>query len=126
MAFGFFLPTKAAVTFQWIPDHQSVFPVVAPVSFPEQLFATTAGGSLYVQEKGAALEKFELVFELMTQTDVNSLKIFFQDQSQGALKTFEYEDGEGTTHKVRWMNDFNFARTHVGFYAGTIELRKVP
>ena len=126
MAFGFYLPTKAGVTDQWVPEYSEELPSVEPVDFPEQLSASTAGGVLYVQEKGSVLETFELSFTLMTQSDRDSLYTFFRDKAKKMANSFEYEDGAGGLHKVRWMNNFNFQKTRPGWHSGTIKLRKVP
>ena len=126
MAFGFYLPTQAAVVDQWVPEHRSDFPLGENLDYPEQLSASTAGGELYVQEKGNALETFNLNFTLMSKVDRDALEIFFRDKAKKMANPFEYEDGEGLLHKVRWMNGFNFAKTSAQHYGGSIELRKVP
>jgi len=126
MAFGFYSPTKAGVTDQWVPQFGPDFPSVEPVDFPEQISEATAGGTLYVQEKGAVLETFELNFSLMATADRDALRTFFMTKAKKAFNKFEYEDGGGTLHLVRWVNEFNFRKTHAGWYSGTIQLRKEP
>ena len=125
MAFGFYLPMKAGVTDQWVPEFGPDFPSNDPVDFPEQLSESTAGGALYVQEKGGVLETFDLFFTLMPESDHDLLLTFFKDKAKKAFNNFEYEDGGGALHLVKWMNNFNFQKTNPGFFSGTIQLRKL-
>ncbi len=125
MAFGFYLPTQAAVVDQWVPEHGPDFPLGKPLDFPEQLSASTAGGTLYIQEKGNALETFSLNFTLMSEVDRDALEVFFKDKARKMVNSFEYEDGKGVLHKVRWMNGFDFPKSSAQLYGGSIELRKV-
>ena len=126
MAITFYLPTKAGVVDQWVPQYDPDLPTNDPVSFPEQLSEVTAGGTLYVQEKGSLLETFNLIFTLMPKADHDLLKTFFIYKAKQLLNSFEYEDGNGVLHLVKWVNEFNFQKTNPGFYSGSIQLRKEP
>lgn len=123
MAIGFYFPTKAAATTQWVSSRQPVFPSSEPVNFPEQLAGETAGGTLYVQDKGPKRESFELGFVRLPKSDRDGAHTFFNTVKK-AFNTFEYEDPDATLHTVRWMNEFDFERVIEGRYSGTIELRK--
>jgi len=123
MAIGFYFPTKAGATTSWIPLQQPVFPAVEPVDYPEQLTGETAGGTLYVQDKGAQRETFQLQFVRLAATDRNNALTFFTTVKK-SFNTFEYEDRNAVLHTVRWMNDFDFPFVIEGRYSGTINLRK--
>ncbi|GJL78812.1 MAG: hypothetical protein NPINA01_18010 [Nitrospinaceae bacterium] len=123
MNVGFYHPTKAGATTQWAPSRQPVFPASEPVDFPEQLTGETAGGTLYVQDKGQKRERFELRFVRIPKSDRDDAHTFFNTVKK-AFNTFEYEDPEAVLHTVRWTNQFDFERVIEGRYSGTIELRK--
>ena len=123
MGIGFYFPTKAGATTSWVPSKQPVFPAAEPVDYPEQLTGQTAGGTLYVQDKGTKRERFVLNFVRLTQTDKNNALIFFNAVKK-SFNTFEYEDRNQVLHSVRWMNDFDFQFVVEGRYSGTINLRK--
>lgn len=123
MAFGFYFSNKAAPTASWVPASGPEFPLETPVDYPEQLTGETAGGTLYVQEKGVKRETFNLVFTLMTQVDRDSLLTFYNTVKK-SFNAFEYEDGNAVLHSVRWMNQFNFQKDRPGLYSGSILLRK--
>ena len=123
MAIGFYFPTKAGATSFWVPLSQPVFPAVAPVDYPEQLTGETAGGTLYVQDKGVKRETFELQFVRLSVTDQNNALTFFNTVKK-SFNIFEYEDRNAVLHSVRWMNDFDFQFVVEGRYSGTLNLRK--
>ncbi len=123
MSFGFYFPTKAAPTAQWVPATLPDHPAVEPVDFPEQITSVTSGGTLYVQEKGNKLETFSLSFSRVSQTDRDSALAFFEAVKK-SFNSFEYEDRTGALHTVRWMNLFDFQLVVFGKYSGSIELRK--
>lgn len=123
MGIGFYFPTKAGVTTQWVPVKQPVFPEIEPVDYPEQIAGETAGGSLYVQDKGVKRERFSLQFDRITQTDRDNALTFFNTVKK-AFNTFEYEDPGAVLHTVRWMNEFDFQHVIQGRYSGSVELRK--
>jgi len=123
MAFAFYFPTKAAPAASWIPSIGPEFPLETPVDYPEQLTGETAGGTLYVQKKGPKRENFTLAFNFMSQADRDSLLTFF-NAVEKAFNAFEYEDGNGVLHSVRWMNEFNLKKDRPGLYSGSVLLRK--
>ena len=123
MNIGFYFPTKAGATAQWVPSRQPVFPAVESVDYTEQLTGETAGGTLYVQDKGPGREGFQLRFVRIPQTDRDLANTFFNTIKK-SFNTFEYEDRDGALHSVRWMNEFDFELVIEGRYSGTLELRK--
>lgn len=123
MAPGFYFPTKAVASARWVPSRQPVFPAVEPVDYPEQLVGETAGGTLYVQDKGPKRESFELAFVRLPRSDRDAARAFYNAVKK-SFNAFEYEDRNGALHTVRWMNPFDFELVVEGRYSGSIELRK--
>jgi hypothetical protein len=123
MSFGFYFPTQASPTAQWVPATLPDHPAIEPVDFPEQITSVTSGGTLYVQEKGNKLETFSLSFSRVSQTDRDNALAFFEVIKK-SFNSFEYEDRTGTLHTVRWMNLLDFQLVIFGKYSGSIELRK--
>ncbi|VAX27376.1 hypothetical protein MNBD_NITROSPINAE05-1439 [hydrothermal vent metagenome] len=123
MGIGFYFPAKAGATTSWIPLKQPVFPAEEPVDYPEQLTGETAGGMLYVQDKGTKRESFGLRFARLTLVDRNNALNFFNTVKK-SFSTFEYEDRNQVLHAVRWTSDFDFPFVIEGRYSGTINLRK--
>jgi len=120
---GFYHPTKAAPTTTWEPSVDPVWPDSRPADYPHNLAGETAGGTLYVQKLGVKRRHFLLNFELMPTADVTTAEAFF-DAVQKQGETFEYDDGQGGLHTVRWMNGFDFPKNRPGLHSGVIELRK--
>jgi len=123
MGIGFYFPSKSGATTSWVSLKQPVFPAGEPVDYPEQLTGETAGGTLYVQDKGVKRETFQLQFVRLTVTDRDNALNFF-NKVKKSLNAFEYEDRNAVLHPVRWMNDFDFQFVVEGRYSGTIHLRK--
>ncbi len=123
MSIGFYFPTQAAPTAQWVPGKPPVLPARNTTDYPEQLTGETAGGTLYVQDKGLQRERFELTFERITQSDRDAALALFNAVKK-SFSPFEYQDAEGTLHTVRWLNGFEFQETVPGRYSGTLLLRK--
>ncbi len=123
MAIGFYFPNKAGATTSWVPLRQPVFPAVEPVDYPEQLRGVTAGGTLYVQDKGVKRETFAVQFVRLSATDQSNALAFFNTVRK-SFSVFEYEDRNAVLHTVRWMNDFDFQFVIQGRYSGTLNLRK--
>ena len=123
MTLGFYFPTQAAPAMQWLPDKPPHLPASRVADYPEQLTGETAGGTLYVQDKGVQRELFELTFERISKSDRDAALVFFIAVKK-SFSPFEYQDGEGVLHAVRWVNAFEFQVTVPGRYSGTIHLRK--
>ena len=123
MSIGFYFPTQAAPAAQWLSTKPPLLPARSTTDYPEQLTGETAGGTLYVQDKGVQRERFELAFERITESDRGAALAFFNAVKK-ALSPFEYQDTEGTLHTVRWLNKFEFQEAVPGRYSGTIYLRK--
>jgi len=120
---AFYFPTQASPTAQWVPIKPPLLPERNITDYTEQLSGETAGGTLYVQDKGLQCERFELTFERISQSDRDSAHVFFVAVKK-SLNRFEYQDAEGTLHIVRWLNAFEFQETVPGRYSGIIQLRK--
>ena len=125
MNFGFYYPAKSAPTVQWVPVTQPEYPAGEVLDYPEQIHSPSAGGTLYVQEKGAKRETFQLNFAHVSQSDRDSAQTFFETVKK-SFNTFEFEDRNAVLHTVRWMNEFNFQLVNFGKYSGSIDLRKEP
>ncbi len=125
MSFGFYYPTKSAPSAQWVPVTQPEYPAGEVLDYPEQISSATAGGTLYVQEKGGQRQTFQFNFVRINQSDRDSAQNFF-DTVKKSFNTFELEDRNAALHTVRWMNGFNFQLVLFGKYSGTIDLRKEP
>ncbi|MCF8719208.1 hypothetical protein [Nitrospina gracilis] len=120
---GFYYPTKASPTNTWEPSVDPVWPDSQPADYPHNLASETAGGTLYVQKLGVKRRRFLLSFELMPTADVTTAEAFF-DAVQKQGEKFEYDDGQGGLHTVRWMSGFDFPKNRPGLHSGGIELRK--
>ena len=123
MSIEFHFPTQSAPTTQWLPVKPPRLPTRSFTDYLEQLTGETAGGTMYVQDKGPKRERFELTFERITQSDRDTALIFFNAVKK-SFSPFEYQDAEGTLHTVRWLNAFEFQETVPGRYSGTVLLRK--
>jgi len=125
MSFGFYYPTKSAPAVQWVPVTQPEYPAGEVLDYPEQISSTTAGGTLYVQEKGIQRQTFQYNFARISQFDRDNAQNFF-DTVKKSFSAFEFEDRNANLHTVRWMNSFNFQLVLFGKYSGSIDLRKEP
>ena len=123
MSIGFYFPTQAAPTTQWLPDKPPYLPMRKSNDYPEQLTGETAGGTLYVQDKGPIRETFELAFGRITASDRDAALTFFNTVKK-SFSPFEYQDVDGTLHTVRWLNAFEFQEMVPGRFSGTVVLRK--
>ena len=125
MKIGFYFPTKSAPTAQWVPSTQPEYPAGESLDYPEQVNSTTAGGTLYVQEKGVKRETFQFNFARVSQADRDNAQTFF-DTVKKSFYSFQFDDRNATLHTVRWMNGYNFQLVVHGKYSGSIDLRREP
>jgi hypothetical protein len=123
MSIGFYYPTYAAPTAQWVSGRGPALPVVERVDYPEQLAGTTAGGILYVQKKGARRTTYELRFIELSAADKSAALGFYETVFKAA-HVFHYRDPGGALHSVRWMNEFQLQLDSGGRYSGVIHLRE--
>jgi len=93
------------------------------VDYPQQVRGETAGGTVYVQDKGPRRETFELSFDHLPQSDRDQAAVFFDTVKKSAV-TFEFTDPDAALHTVRWVNRFEFAEVSGGRWSGTIQLIK--
>jgi hypothetical protein len=68
-----------------------------------QAVGRTAGGTVFVYEKGAATLQAELKFELLTDLEKEALQGFFDSEACGAKNTFTYTDSAGTAWTARFV-----------------------
>ena len=125
MSFGFYYPKKSTAKVQWVPGTRPEYPAGKTLDYPQQVHSTTAGGTLYVQEKGSKLQMFHFNFNRISQLDRDRAQAFFNAVKK-SYNTFEFEDMNANLHTVRWMNEFNFQLVLFGKYSGSVELRKEP
>ena len=123
MSIGFYFPTQASPTAQWLTAKPPILPTRNTTDYPEQLTGETAGGMLVVQDKGLKRERFELKFERIPASDRDSALAFF-NAVRKSFNPFEYQDVEGALHTVRWINAFEFQERVAGRFSGTVVLRK--
>lgn len=120
---GFYYPTFANMSVYWAPASDPVYPLDYGFDFPYNLRGESAGGTLYVQNKGPARTMFNLKFELVSKTDRDGWLAFF-NVVQREFKTFEYKDFDAALHTVRVLNPFNFQLDRYNLYSGSVLLRK--
>ncbi len=123
MSIGFYFPTQAGPTAQWVPGKPPMLPASHTTDYPEQLAGETAGGTLYVQDKGPQRETFELMFERIPESD-RDVALTFYNAIKKSFSPFEYQDAAGALHTVRWLGGFEFQETVPGRFSGTVVLRK--
>lgn len=123
MSIAFYFPTEAGATLTWVPPKQPLYALALPVDFPSQITGETAGGTVYVQDKGSRRETFELSFDRLTRAERDAVLNFF-DTVKKSFNAFEYQDSGGVNHTVRWVNEFDFKPVVQGRFSGTVKLRK--
>jgi len=123
MRVGFYFPTVAAPSVQWVFSRSVGFPQSTALDYPKQLIGETAGGTVHVQDKGFSLRTFELLLERLTQEDHDAARNFFETVRQ-AFHAFEFVDRKGAVHRVRWMNGFDFREVAHHRYSTTLQLRQ--
>ncbi len=121
MGIAFYFPTQVSPTLSWVPPHQPLVSVSMPVDFPAQIAGETAGGILYVQDKGSRRETFELRFDRLTQAE-RDIALNFFDTVKKAFSSFEYLDSAGIIHAVRWVSEFDFKPVVQGRFSGAVRL----
>ena len=68
-----------------------------------QAVGRSAGGSVYVYDKGVAVYEVSLTFESLTDQEKADLVVFFHDEAEGVLNTFTYTDSRGTEFTARFI-----------------------
>ena len=124
MAFSFHYPSKGSATKSWVPDHGPVFPLSFPEDYPGQIVLRAGDGDVHVQDHGNSRKTISLNFNNSPELDVSGYREFF-NKVKKSFYSFEYEDRAGALRKVRIMNAFNFRKTGVITYSGSIELELV-
>ena len=88
---------EAAVT---LPDPQPGYPARA---VQRQAIGRTAGGSVYVYDKGVETFEVELPLESLTDEEKGALMNFFDTLAKGCLETFTYTDSNGSARTARFL-----------------------
>ena len=85
-----------------LPDPAPGYPVEAA---RRQTLGRTAGGTVYVYDKGQTRYAATLRFESLTDVQKNALASFFTTTTQGARETFTYADSNGTEYTARFLEE---------------------
>lgn len=83
-----------------LPDPLPGYPVRA---VRRQAVGRTAGGSVYVYDKGVDTFDVELPFESLTDVEKAALSDFFDTVVEGCLQTFTYTDSNAVSRTARFM-----------------------
>ena len=84
-----------------LPDPLPGYPVRA---IQRQAVGRTAGGTVYVYDKGVETYEVELPFESLSNSEKSDLASFFDNEAQGCLQTFTYTDSNGAERTARFLN----------------------
>lgn len=69
-----------------------------------QTLGRTAGGTVYVYDKGVTTYEMELRFASLCAAEKTALTNFFESVAQGAQNTFLYTDPNGTEKTARFLD----------------------
>lgn len=69
-----------------------------------QALGRTAGGTIYVYEKGVQSFEAELRFESLTDAEKEALREFFEEAAEGCRNTFTYTDSNGQAREARFLD----------------------
>lgn len=85
----------------------------------------SAGGIMYVQDKGIEVWEHELVFSLMPDADFTDLKVLIRTHLVYSLNTFTWNDLDNADRTVRLMNNpLRRVKPVGGYVAVTMLLRE--
>jgi len=91
-----------------LPDPSPGYPVRAR---KRQVVGRTAGGAIYVYDKGVATFQVDLPFESLTDAEKAALAGFFDNTVEGGLETFTYTDSNGAARTARFIEPrLNFVK----------------
>ncbi len=124
MAFGFYYPTQAAPTAQWVPTYPPELPVGEQIDYPNVETTSGDGSTVYVQSKGSKTVFKEFVFKLVPKTDRDALEVFYDAVKKNLLE-FELEDLDATLKNVQIETAFVPIKTNPGLYGFSVTLREV-
>ena len=97
-----------------LPDPIPGYPVRA---VRRQAVGRTAGGSVYVYDKGVDTFEVELPFESLTDEEKDALSDFFDSVAEGCLQTFTYTDSNGAAHTARFITPkLDFTKVAAGVW----------
>lgn len=100
-----------------------------PVERPQQVIQVlerTAGGTIQVENLGVTVSTRKLVLTYLTESVYDSLVTWHSTVAQGALNTFTYNDENGDSHTVRWIDDtLNAPEYRNGYFSAEILLEIV-
>ncbi len=84
-----------------LPDPSPGYPVRGA---RRQLVGRTAGGVVYVYDKGIDTYEVDLPFESLTDAEKASLVDFFENTVSGGLQVFTYTDSAETARTARFID----------------------
>lgn len=70
-----------------------------------QVSSQSAGGQMYVQDRGQEIITYTLTFQRISQTDHDNLVNFWRTDIGGSRDTFTWNDLNNVNHTVRMMNN---------------------
>lgn len=121
MAFAFYYPTKGNPSASWIPENGPAFPLSTPEDYPGQIILRSGDNSIHVQEQGSLRRSVSLRFVNISSADESSYRNFFEAVKK-SFHSFQFEDLDGSLHAAKIMNGFNFQKTGVLSFSGSIQL----
>lgn len=88
-----------------------------------QTIGRTAGGTVYVYEKGTPYETWSLTFIAVTEAERAALYTFFHDTVDGGQTPFTYTDEDGSSHTARFLTgELEFSRINDYAYSVSFDL----
>ena len=103
-----------------LPDPSPGYPVRA---IQRQAVGRSAGGTLYVYDKGVETYEVEITFESLTDSEKSALQGFFDNDTEGCLNTFTYTDSNGTARTARFLEPrLEFIKISAGVWDVRIRL----
>lgn len=70
-----------------------------------QAVGRTAGGVVVSYDKGVTVQRMELQFKELTDTNKSELQAFFEDDVVGTQETFTFTDRESVNWTARFLQD---------------------
>jgi len=107
-----------------LPDPAPGYPVR---SERRQAVGRTAGGQVYVYDKGVTTTEAILPFESLTDAEKAALAAFFADEAEGAANTFTYTDSHAAAHTARFLDpSLDFVKVAGGVWDVRVRLELEP
>ena len=107
-----------------LPDPAPGYPVR---SERRQAVGRTAGGQVYVYDKGVTTTEAILPFESLTDAEKTALAAFFADEAEAAANTFTYTDSHAAAHTARFLDSrLDFVKVAGGVWDVRVRLELEP